>query len=60
MDNSATVELSREDFFKFLDHHKINYQKMDLTKEVVKAEEKKDEKKGKEKQEKAQINLLGV
>ena len=31
MDNTATVELLRTDFEKFLDHHKIAYQKLDLT-----------------------------
>lgn len=31
MDNSATVEVSRDDVIKFLDHFKIPYEKIDLT-----------------------------
>jgi hypothetical protein len=36
MDNSATIEIARDDAFKFLDHFKISYEKIDLTKEVPK------------------------
>jgi hypothetical protein len=31
MDNTATVELKKDDAIKFLDHFKIPYEKMDLT-----------------------------
>lgn len=34
MDNTATVEVEREDVIKFLDHFKIAYEKVDLTKEL--------------------------
>lgn len=39
MDNTATVEIQRDDAIKFLDHFKIPYEKIDLTQEV-KVEEK--------------------
>lgn len=31
MDNSATIELQRDDMIRFLDHFKIPYEKIDLT-----------------------------
>lgn len=40
MDNSATIEVKKEDVIKFLDYFKIPYEKIDLTQEV-KVEEKK-------------------
>ena len=47
MDNTATIEIQKEHFFKFLNHHKIEYVTLDLTvaKEEVKKEEKKEDKK---------------
>ena len=56
MDNTATIELLTTDFFKFINHHKIPHQKLNLSQEVVKVEEKK---KG-EKKPDHQVNLLGV
>lgn len=34
MDNSATVELSREDFFKFLAHYEVSFERLDLLEQV--------------------------
>jgi hypothetical protein len=31
MDNTATIEIEKGDVFKFLDHFKIPYEKIDLT-----------------------------
>lgn len=49
MDNSATVELTRESFLKFLTHYNINYEKLDLLEKIEEEvkEEKKEEKKEK-------------
>ena len=41
MDNSATVELLREDFFKFLAHYEVPFERLDLLEQVEKVEEKK-------------------
>ena len=56
MDNTATIQLLTTDFFKFLNHYKIPFEKRDLTQEVVKVEEKKKA----EKKPDHQVNLLGV
>jgi len=34
MDNSATVELSREDFFKFLTHYEVPFERLDLLEQL--------------------------
>jgi hypothetical protein len=31
MDNTATIEIKKDDVIKFLDHFKIPYEKIDLT-----------------------------
>ena len=61
MDNSATVELTRDDFFKFLTHAEVPFEKLNLLEQVEKVEEKVEEKKGEKKEkEKEVINLLGI
>lgn len=35
MDNTATVEMAKDDFLKFLDSHKVKYVKMDLLQKPV-------------------------
>ena len=38
MDNSATVELSQENFLKFLVHIKVPYERLDLNEQIEKVE----------------------
>ena len=40
MDNSATIELARVDFFSFLEHHGVAVEKLDLLEKLEKAEPK--------------------
>lgn len=51
MENTATVELGRDQVLKFLDHYKISYEKANL--EVVQEKKQKVEKKD-------EVNLLGM
>jgi hypothetical protein len=41
MDNSATVELNKEHFFKFLNHFQVSYEKLNLLEQIEKVEDKK-------------------
>lgn len=34
MDNSATVEIGREDFFKFLTHYQVPFERLDLLEQL--------------------------
>ncbi len=45
MENTSTIEVQRDDMIKFFTHFKIPYEKIDLSQEAPKAEEKKDVKK---------------
>lgn len=56
MDNSATVEVQRDDMIKFFDHFKIPYFRMDLSQDAPKVEEKKEVKK----KQAEEVNLIGV
>ena len=38
MDNSATVEIGREDFFKFLTHYQVAFERLDLLEQLEKVE----------------------
>jgi hypothetical protein len=38
MDNSATVEIGREDFFKFLNHYQVPFERLDLLEQLEKVE----------------------
>ena len=49
MDNTATIEVQRDDMIKFFDHFKINHVKIDLSQDAPKAEEKKEKEKDKKK-----------
>ena len=39
MDNSATVEIKREEFIKFLTHHGVEYESLNLIEAIEKQEE---------------------
>ena len=41
MDNTATIELTREDFFKFLTNYNVPFEKLDLLEQIEKIEEPK-------------------
>lgn len=55
MDNTATVEVKREDLLKFLETHQIKYEKANLEIAPVQDAKKVTDKKAKE-----EINLLGI
>ena len=61
MDNSATVEIQREEILKFLNHHGVEAESLNLLEALEKKEEgeKKPEKK-KEEKKKEEVNLLGI
>ena len=64
MDNSATVEIPREEVLKFLTHHGVTFESHNLIEALEKQEEggKKPKKEGEKKEEKKkeEVNLLGI
>ena len=67
MDNSATVEIPREEVIKFLTHHGVEVQSLNLIEALEKKEEEgKNQKQGqkpqkkKEEKKKEEVNLLGM
>lgn len=61
IENTATVEMLRNDFLKFLEQEKIVFHRLELDTPVEKAEEgKKDQKKEEETKEVPKENTIGI
>lgn len=61
IENTATVEMLRNDFLKFLEQEKIAFHRLELDTPVEKAEEgKKDQKKEEETKEVPKENTIGI
>lgn len=60
MDNSATVELQREQLIKFFTHHEIPFETYNLLEVIEKQAEEAKKQPKKEAEKKEEINTLGV